>query len=72
MSSMIPFIVDKLNLKVNRSKSQTVYIRKVKFLGANFYEKKEERLRIRRKSLTKMKAKLGQLSKERSPPSVYY
>lgn len=63
MSSMIHFIEDKLFLKVNKQKSQTTYIRNVKFLGYSFYESKGRgRLRIHPKSVAKMKAKIKELT----------
>ncbi|WP_026811758.1 group II intron reverse transcriptase/maturase [Arenibacter latericius] len=63
MGSMIHFIEDKLFLKVNRDKSQSAHIRKVKFLGYSFYKSKGEgRLRIHRKSVAKMKAKIKELT----------
>jgi RNA-directed DNA polymerase len=63
MSSIIPFIEDKLFLKVNRKKSQVTPISKVKFLGYSFYKVKGEgRLRIHPKSVLKMKAKLKELT----------
>jgi RNA-directed DNA polymerase len=63
MKSIILFIEDKLFLKVNREKSQTVPISKVKFLGYSFYKRKGEgRLRIHPKSVSKMKAKLKELT----------
>ena len=63
MGSMTRFIEEKLFLKVNRSKSQTAYIRKVKFLGYSFYERKGEgRLRVHQKSVTKMKARIKELT----------
>jgi RNA-directed DNA polymerase len=63
MSSIILFIEDKLFLKVNRDKSQTAPISKVKFLGYTFYKTKGEgRLRIHPKSVAKMKARLKELT----------
>lgn len=63
MRSIILFIEDKLLLKVNREKSQTAPITKVKFLGYSFYKVKGEgRLRIHPKSVAKMKAKLKELT----------
>ena len=48
---------------VNREKSQTAPIRKVKFLGYSFYKTKGEgRLRIHPKSVSKMKAKVKELT----------
>lgn len=63
MASLISFIEDKLLLKVNREKSQTAPISKVKFLGYSFYRVKGEgRLRIHAKSVSKMKAKIKELT----------
>lgn len=63
MGSIIRFIEDKLFLKVNMEKSQTVPISKVKFLGYSFYKSKGEgRLRIHPKSVAKMKARLKELT----------
>lgn len=63
MGSIIRFIEDKLFLKVNREKSQVAPISKVKFLGYSFYKTKGEgRLRLHRKSVLKMKAKLKELT----------
>lgn len=63
MGSIIRFIEDKLFLRVNREKSQTVPISKVKFLGYSFYKTKGEgRLRIHPKSVSKIKAKVKELT----------
>jgi RNA-directed DNA polymerase len=63
MGSIIRFIEDKLFLKVNMEKSQTVPVSKVKFLGYSFYKTKGEgRLRIHPKSVAKMKARLKELT----------
>lgn len=63
MESITRFIEGKLFLKVNREKSQTVPLSKVKFLGYSFYKTKGEgRLRIHPKSVSKMKAKLKELT----------
>jgi RNA-directed DNA polymerase len=63
MGSIIRFIEDKLFLRVNREKSQIAPISKVKFLGYSFYKTKAEgRLRIHPKSVSKMKAKLKELT----------
>jgi RNA-directed DNA polymerase len=63
MGSIICFIEDKLFLKVNKEKSQTAPISKVKFLGYSFYKmKREGRLRIHPKSVSKMKARLKELT----------
>lgn len=63
MGSIVRFIEDKLLLKVNMEKSQTAPISKVKFLGYSFYKMKGEgRLRVHPKSVSKMKAKLKELT----------
>lgn len=63
MGSIISFIEEKLFLKVNRDKSQTAAISKVKFLGYSFYRLKGEgRLRLHPKSGAKMKAKIKELT----------
>lgn len=57
MQSITTFIEKKLFLKVNREKSQTAYIRKIKFLGYSFYKiKGKGRLRVHPQSISKMKA----------------
>lgn len=63
MGSIIRFIEDKLFLRVNKEKSQAAPISRVKFLGYSFYKTKGEgRLRIHPKSVSKMKAKLKELT----------
>jgi hypothetical protein len=63
MSTLVSFIENKLLLKVNREKSQAAAMRKVKFLGYSFYKSKGEgRLRIHPKSVSKMKAKIKELT----------
>lgn len=63
MESITRFIEGKLFLKVNKDKSQTVPISKVKFLGYSFYKTKGEGgLRIHPKSVAKMKARLKELT----------
>jgi RNA-directed DNA polymerase len=63
LTSIIPFIENKLFLKVNREKTVVTYISKIKFLGYSFYiNKKEGRLRIHPESLSKMKARIKELT----------
>lgn len=62
MENLVPYIEDKLFLRVNREKSTVSYIRKVKFLGYSFYEKRECRLRIHLKSVEKMRSKIRELT----------
>jgi group II intron reverse transcriptase/maturase len=62
MENLVPYIEEKLFLKVNREKSTVAYIRNVKFLGYSFYEKRECRLRIHLKSVEKMRSKIRELT----------
>jgi group II intron reverse transcriptase/maturase len=63
MSSITQFIEGKLFLKVNKDKSQSVPITKVKFLGYSFYRVKGKgRLRIHPESVLKLKANLRKLT----------
>lgn len=64
--SVSNFIERELNLKVNRDKTQAVYMTKVKFLGFSFYQKKKKAgVRIHPKSLQKLKVKIKE--RTRSP-----
>lgn len=59
LENILPFIEQKLFLKVNMEKTQVAYIRKVKFLGYGFYVYKGEgRLRVHPKSIQKLKDKI--------------
>lgn len=63
MGSIIDFIEDKLYLRVNRGKSRVAPISKVKFLGYSFYKTKGGgKLRIHPKSVSRMKAKIKELT----------
>lgn len=63
LRNIIPFIEEKLFLKINREKSGVAHIRGVKFLGYSFYKHKGEgRLRIHPKSMQKMRAKIKALT----------
>ena len=63
MKSITDFIENELYLKVNKEKSQTTPMSKVKFLGYSFYKMKGKgRLPIHPKSVAKMKAKLKELT----------
>lgn len=62
MENLVPYIEEKVFLKVNREKSTVAYIRNVKFLGYSFYEKRECRLRIHLKSVEKMRSKIRELT----------
>jgi len=63
MNTIVPFIENKLFLKVNREKSRVAPMRGVKFLGYSFYKiKGEARLRIHPESVVRMKAKIRELT----------
>ena len=63
LTNIIPFIEEKLFLKVNREKTVVAYISKIKFLGYSFYRYgKEGRLRIHPKSIAKMKERIKTLT----------
>jgi group II intron reverse transcriptase/maturase len=63
LRNVIPYIEEKLFLKVNRGKTMVAYISKIKFLGYSFYRKGEEgRLRIHQKSVDKMKERIKTLT----------
>ncbi|RFZ77698.1 group II intron reverse transcriptase/maturase [Lacrimispora amygdalina] len=56
LKNIIPFIEEKLFLKVNRKKTQVAHISKVKYLGYTFYRYRGKcRFRVHPKSITKMK-----------------
>ena len=61
--SISTFIESKLHLKVNREKTEVSYVGKVKYLGYSFYMVNGKcRLRLHPKSVTKMKARLKELT----------
>ena len=63
LENILPFIEGKLLLKVNREKTVVAYIGKIKFLGYGFYQSKGEiKLRVHPKSISKMKAKVKELT----------
>jgi group II intron reverse transcriptase/maturase len=63
LASITKFIEDKLYLKVNRDKTIVAHIKAVKFLGYGFYFNKNGcGIRIHRKSVEKMKAKIRELT----------
>jgi RNA-directed DNA polymerase len=63
LANIIPYIENKLFLKVNREKTKAAYIRGIKFLGYSFYVYKGEgRLRVHPKSITKMKERIRTLT----------
>jgi len=63
LNNIIPFIEEKLFLKVNREKTVVDYVGKVKFLGFSFYQMKgKTRVRIHPKSVAKMRSKVKELT----------
>jgi RNA-directed DNA polymerase len=63
LTNIIPFIENKLFLKVNKEKTVVAYISYIKFLGYSFYiHRKEGRLRLHPKTITKMKARIKELT----------
>jgi group II intron reverse transcriptase/maturase len=63
LENIIPFIEEKLFLKVNRQKTEVAHISKVKYLGYSFYISKGKcRFRVHPKSIGKMKNKIRVLT----------
>jgi len=62
MENLVPYIEQRLFLKVNREKSTVAYITKVKFLGYSFYMHRGCRLRIHLKSVEKMRTRIRELT----------
>lgn len=63
LENILPFIEEKLFLKVNRKKTQVAHISKVRYLGYSFYRYKGKcRVRVHPKSVTKMKNKIRELT----------
>ena len=63
LANIVPYIENKLFLRVNREKTATAYISRIKFLGYSFYvHKGEGRLRVHSKSIAKMKERIRTLT----------
>ena len=63
LENIIPFIEEKLFLKVNREKTSVAHISKVKYLGYGFYRYKGKcRFRVHSKSKEKMKSRIRELT----------
>jgi len=63
LANIVPYIENKLFLKVNREKTVTAYVSRIKFLGYSFYvHKGEGRLRVHPKSIAKMKERIRTLT----------
>ena len=63
LNSIVPYIEEKLFLKVNRTKTCVAHISKVKYLGYRFYIHKGTcRFRVHPKSIIKMKNRIRELT----------
>ena len=63
LANIIPFIEDKLFLKVNKEKTKVTGTKGIKFLGYSFYKYKGEgRLRLHPKSISRMKERIRMLT----------
>ena len=63
LTNIVPYIENKLFLKVNRDKTKAANIRDIKFLGYSFYVYKGEgRLRVHPKSIARMKEQIRTLT----------
>lgn len=59
LQNILPYIENKLFLKVNVEKTEVSCVGKIKFLGFSFYKNKNGmRLRVHPKAITKMKSKI--------------
>lgn len=72
LQNILPYIEDKLLLKVNREKTCVAHISKVKYLGYSFYHYKEFRFRVHPKSVEKMKRKLREVTNRNNAWSNEY
>lgn len=63
LNHILPYIEEKLFLKVNREKTQVAHVKQVKYLGYGFYiHKGEGRLRIHPKSVQKFKDRIREVT----------
>ena len=63
LENIMPYIEEKLFLKVNREKTKVAHISKVKYLGYSFYRYRGKcKFRVHSISVAKMKAKLKELT----------
>jgi group II intron reverse transcriptase/maturase len=63
LANIVPYIENKLFLRVNREKTVTAYVSRIKFLGYAFYvHKGVGRLRVHPKSIAKMKERIRTLT----------
>jgi group II intron reverse transcriptase/maturase len=63
LEKIIPFIENRLFLKVNKDKTKVDYVGKIKFLGFTFYQYKgKARVRIHPKAIAKMKDRIREIT----------
>ena len=63
LNHILPYIEEKLFLRVNREKTQVAYVGKIKYLGYSFYiHKGKGRLRIHPKSIQRVKDKIREIT----------
>lgn len=64
MAHILPFIENKLKLRVNKDKTKVAYIGHVKFLGYGYYPSKGSKikLKVHRKSIEKMKNRVREIT----------
>ena len=63
LKNIVPYIEEKLFLKVNRKKTSVAHISKVKYLGYSFYRYKGKcRFRVHPKSIVKLKEKIRKIT----------
>lgn len=64
MAHILPFIENKLKLRVNKEKTKVAYIGHVKFLGYGFYPSKgtKIKLKVHKKSIIKMKDRVREIT----------
>ena len=62
LQNILPYIEEKLFLKVNREKTCVAQVSEVKYLGYSFYNHKGFRLRVHPKLVVKMKKQLRELT----------
>jgi RNA-directed DNA polymerase len=66
MENILPFIEEKLKLRVNREKTSVAYIGRIKFLGYGFYPTKDGiKFRVHDKSITRMKNRIREITSRR-------
>jgi group II intron reverse transcriptase/maturase len=66
LEHILPYIEEKLKLRVNREKTNVGYIGHIKFLGYGFYPARGEiKFRVHKKSIDKMKCKIRKITSRR-------